>query len=64
MKRLAFFFENIPNLKSKLDLMVDVGIGYLKLGQSSTELSGGEAQRVKLALELSKSHWKNNLYIR
>lgn len=60
----ASVFENIPNLKSKLDLMVDVGIGYLKLGQSSTELSGGEAQRVKLALELSKSHWKNNLYIR
>lgn len=65
IEEASVFFENIPNLKSKLDLMVDVGIGYLKLGQSSTELSGGEAQRVKLALELSKkSHWKNNLYIR
>lgn len=62
LKRLAFF-ENIPNLKSKLDLMVDVGIGYLKLGQSSTELSGGEAQRVKLALELSKRATGKTIYI-
>lgn len=63
IEEASVFFENIPNLKSKLDLMVDVGIGYLKLGQSSTELSGGEAQRVKLALELSKRATGKTIYI-
>ena len=48
------FFGNIPKIKRKLETLQEVGLGYIKLGQSSTTLSGGEAQRVKLATELSK----------
>lgn len=57
------FFENIPKLRNKLETMVEVGLGYIKLGQPATELSGGEAQRVKLALELSKRSTGKTLYI-
>ncbi|HEU19939.1 MAG TPA: excinuclease ABC subunit UvrA [Deltaproteobacteria bacterium] len=57
------FFENIPIIKSKLQLLFDVGLGYIRLGQSATTLSGGEAQRVKLARELGKKMTSNTLYI-
>ena len=57
------FFENIPAIKRKLQTVYDVGLGYIKLGQSSTTLSGGEAQRVKLASELSKRGTGKTLYI-
>jgi excinuclease ABC subunit A len=57
------FFENIPSIKRILQTVYDVGLGYIKLGQSSTTLSGGEAQRVKLASELSKRDTGKTLYI-
>ena len=57
------FFANIPKIKNKLQTLVDVGLGYIKLGQSSTELSGGEAQRVKLATELCRKSTGKSLYI-
>ncbi|HSB50619.1 MAG TPA: excinuclease ABC subunit UvrA, partial [Nitrosopumilaceae archaeon] len=57
------FFENIPAIKRKLKTINDVGLGYIKLGQSSTTLSGGEAQRVKLASELSKKGTGKTIYI-
>lgn len=57
------FFEAYPSLKRKLGVMRDVGLGYVKIGQSSTTLSGGEAQRVKLATELSKRSTGKTLYI-
>ena len=57
------FFENIPNIKNRLQTLYDVGLGYIKLGQSSTTLSGGEAQRVKLASELYKKVTEGSVYI-
>ena len=57
------FFENIPKIKQKIQTLYDVGLGYIKLGQPSTTLSGGEAQRVKLATELSKRPTGKTLYI-
>jgi len=57
------FFENIPNIRRKLQTLYDVGLGYIKLGQSATTLSGGEAQRVKLSTELSKVATGRTLYI-
>ncbi|MEG2189659.1 MAG: ABC-ATPase UvrA, partial [Christensenella sp.] len=57
------FFENIPRIESKLKVLVDVGLSYIKLGQPSTTLSGGEAQRVKLATHLSKKQTGNTLFI-
>ncbi|TAK83001.1 MAG: excinuclease ABC subunit UvrA [Aquabacterium sp.] len=57
------FFDAVPNIARKLQTLLDVGLGYVKLGQSATTLSGGEAQRVKLALELSKRDTGRTLYI-
>lgn len=57
------FFENVPNILQKIKSLQDVGLGYIKLGQSSTTLSGGESQRVKLATELSKRDTGKTLYI-
>ena len=57
------FFDAVPSLKAKLKTLVDVGLGYLHLGQSATTLSGGEAQRIKLAKELSKRSTGKTLYI-
>lgn len=57
------FFENIPNIRRKLETLMDVGLSYIKLGQPSTQLSGGEAQRIKLATELSKRPTGKTLYI-
>ena len=57
------FFESLPTIRRKLQTMMDVGLGYLKLGQPSTQLSGGEAQRIKLATELSKKGTGQTLYI-
>lgn len=57
------FFENVPNILNKIKTLQDVGLGYIKLGQSSTTLSGGESQRVKLATELSKRDTGKTLYI-
>lgn len=58
-----YFFENIPTISNKIKTLVDVGLGYIKLGQPATTLSGGEAQRVKLATELSKRSTGKTLYI-
>lgn len=57
------FFENVPKLKSKLGVLKDVGLGYIKLGQAATTLSGGEAQRIKLSKELMKRATGKTLYI-
>lgn len=57
------FFENIPSVKNKLQTLFDVGLGYIKLGQSAITLSGGEAQRVKLSTELSKRSTSKTMYI-
>ena len=57
------FFKNQPRIKNKIQALYDVGLGYIKLGQPSTTLSGGEAQRVKLATELSKKATGKTLYI-
>lgn len=57
------FFENLPQIRRKLETLYDVGLGYIRLGQPAPTLSGGEAQRVKLALELSKRSTGSTLYI-
>ena len=57
------FFENVPSVKRKIQTLYDVGLSYIRLGQPSTELSGGEAQRIKLATELSKRSTGKTIYI-
>lgn len=57
------FFENVPSIRRKIETLNDVGLGYIRLGQPSTELSGGEAQRIKLATELSKRSTGKTIYI-
>ncbi len=57
------FFENVPSIRNKIQTLYDVGLGYVKLGQPSTELSGGEAQRIKLATELSRRGTGKTIYI-
>jgi len=57
------FFENVPNILHKIKVLQEVGLGYIKLGQSSTTLSGGESQRVKLATELARADTGNTLYV-
>ena len=63
VKEALEFFKNIPVLKEKLEVLAEVGLGYIQLGQPATSLSGGEAQRVKLAAELSKKETGRTLYI-
>ncbi|MEA1898945.1 MAG: excinuclease ABC subunit UvrA [Bacteroidota bacterium] len=63
INRAAGFFENIPSINQKLKVLKDVGLGYIRLGQPSTTLSGGESQRVKLATELAKKDTGKTLYI-
>lgn len=63
VEEAMYFFENHPKISRKLETMYNVGLGYIKLGQSSTSLSGGEAQRVKLATELSKRATGRTIYI-
>lgn len=63
IEEAADFFDNFPNIKHKLDAIVEVGLGYIQLGQSAVTLSGGEAQRVKLATELMKKSTGKTIYI-
>lgn len=63
VEQAAKFFENVPSIARKLDTLVDVGLGYIKLGQPATTFSGGEAQRIKLASELSRRSTGKTLYI-
>lgn len=63
VEEALYFFDGIPKIKSKLQTLFDVGLGYIQLGQSSTTLSGGEAQRVKLAAELARRSTGKTLYV-
>jgi excinuclease ABC subunit A len=57
------FFEDVPHVRRSLETLREVGLGYLRLGQPATELSGGEAQRIKLATELQRAHREGTLYV-
>ena len=63
VNRAVEFFENVPHIQHKIKVLQDVGLGYIKLGQSSITLSGGESQRVKLATELAKRDTGRTIYI-
>ena len=63
VEEAAAFFENLPKIYNKIKTLLDVGLGYVKLGQPATTLSGGEAQRVKLAAELSRRSTGKTIYV-
>ena len=63
VKEALEFFKNVPKIKDKLQCLYDVGLSYIELGQNSTTLSGGEAQRIKLAYELEKKSTGKTLYV-
>lgn len=63
VEQAADFFDSVPNIARKLQTLVEVGLGYIKLGQPATTFSGGEAQRIKLATELSKRSTGKTMYI-
>ena len=63
MEKALDFFKNVPRIHNKIQTLYDVGLSYIKLGQPSTELSGGEAQRIKLATELSRKSTGKTIYI-
>jgi len=63
VQEAAKFFEHIPRISRKLETLIDVGLGYMKLGQSSTTLSGGESQRIKITRELSKNKTGHVIYM-
>ena len=63
VEQAAAFFENVPTIARKLNTLVDVGLGYIRLGQPATTFSGGEAQRIKLASELSRRSTGRTMYI-
>ena len=63
VKEAVKFFENVPSIRRKIETMNEVGLSYIRLGQPSTELSGGEAQRIKLATELSRRGTGKTIYI-
>jgi excinuclease ABC subunit A len=63
VEEAAKFFEDIPAISDRLQSMIDVGLGYLELGQSATTLSGGEAQRVKISSELYRAHLQRTIYL-
>ena len=63
IEEAVIFFEDIPNVYDRLKTLMDVGLGYIKLGQSATTLSGGEAQRVKISSELYRPHLEKTIYL-
>ena len=63
VEQAAEFFDSVPNIARKLQTLIEVGLGYIKLGQPATTFSGGEAQRIKLATELSKRSTGKTMYI-
>ena len=63
VKEALHFFENVPSIRRKMETLYDVGLSYIRLGQPSTTLSGGEAQRIKLATELSRRSTGKTVYI-
>jgi excinuclease ABC subunit A len=63
IEEAVVFWEDIPAVYDRMKTLIDVGLGYIKLGQSATTLSGGEAQRVKISTELYKPYWEKTIYL-